>query len=428
MKRLAVVALAVVWATAAFAQVVTNPTDTAPAGAYNSSPPTCTAGAFCRLQVDVNGNLKTTASGGSGGTVTANQGTAAAITGGWPVIDGAGTDTSGSFTGAGAGTVTAAIDGYASAKIQIKGTYAGFTVNTLASSDGGTTTVPIQCASVAGGTPATSFVLTANQTTEIACGHQSGDDTLILSTSAGPATGTANVVISPSAFPSNDGSTISASVGGQAASGSAIVGNPVLIAGANAGNAVNVAVTSGGALIANGLVASGGANSGNPLKTGGVFNTTAPTVTNAQIVDLQTTNRGSQIIAIDQTTDITTNGVEIAPTAGAGAGITPIVSASAENNHVLKASAGNLYSVYAQNLTSTTGFLVVLNSTTSPADGAITPLECVQLPPNGNASISYNPGPAGVFTTGITAVLTSATTCFTKTTGVITGFIHGAVK
>lgn len=44
----------------ASAQNVTNPADTAPAGAYNSSPPTCTAGQFCRMQTDVNGNLKTT--------------------------------------------------------------------------------------------------------------------------------------------------------------------------------------------------------------------------------------------------------------------------------------------------------------------------------------------------------------------------------
>lgn len=40
------------------AQPVDNPTP-AQAGAYNSSPPTCTNGKFCWIQVDVNGNVKT---------------------------------------------------------------------------------------------------------------------------------------------------------------------------------------------------------------------------------------------------------------------------------------------------------------------------------------------------------------------------------
>ena len=118
----------------------------------------------------------------------------------------------------------------------------------------------------------------------------------------------------------------------------------------------------------------------------------------------------------------------IAPSSSAGVGITPVVSASAEASHVLKAGAGNLYSVYASNLTATAGYLVVVNSATAPGDGAITPLECVPLPANGFASINYNPGPPAVFATGITAVITSATTCFTKTTGVITGYIKGAVQ
>lgn len=46
-----------------------------------------------------------------------------------------------------------------------------------------------------------------------------------------------------------------------------------------------------------GAVASGGANANNPVKTGAVFNTTQPTVTNAQVVDLQATARGARIVA-----------------------------------------------------------------------------------------------------------------------------------
>lgn len=120
--------------------------------------------------------------------------------------------------------------------------------------------------------------------------------------------------------------------------------------------------------------------------------------------------------------------VAIAPTADLYAGISPIVSPSAENSRVLKAAPGNLYSVYATNHTGTAGFLVVLNLTAAPADGAITPLACAALPANGSASINNNPGPASIFSTGITVVLTSAVNCFTKTTGVITGFISGSIK
>ena len=120
--------------------------------------------------------------------------------------------------------------------------------------------------------------------------------------------------------------------------------------------------------------------------------------------------------------------VQTVPASGSTAGITSVVSGSAEATHVLKATPGNLYSVYATNLTGTAGFLVVLNATSAPVDGAITPLDCAPLPGNSNASINYRAGPPEVFSTGITAVITSANTCFTKTTGVITGFIHGDVQ
>jgi hypothetical protein len=46
-----------------------------------------------------------------------------------------------------------------------------------------------------------------------------------------------------------------------------------------------------------GSVASGGSNAGNPLKIGGVYNSTQPTVTTGQIVDVQATARGAQIVA-----------------------------------------------------------------------------------------------------------------------------------
>jgi hypothetical protein len=118
----------------------------------------------------------------------------------------------------------------------------------------------------------------------------------------------------------------------------------------------------------------------------------------------------------------------VAGNISAAAGITPTVSTSAESSHVLKASGGNVYGVYATNLTATAGFLLLFNAATVPADGAVTPAGCVPLAASSYISINYNPGPPGYFNTGIVAVLSSGATCFTKTTGTITGFISGSVQ
>lgn len=171
---------------------------------------------------------------------------------------------------------------------------------------------------------------------------------------------------------------------------------------------------------------------------GGSSNATivAPLGSQTQAASVATTINGalpagSNIIGtvdIDQTTPGTTNGVTIAPSSAAGVAITPVNSSSAENNHVLKNAAGNLYSAYATNLTSTAGFLEVFNATSAPSDGAVTPVDCVALPPTGTASIARSPGPPRRYSTGITAVVSSASTCFTKTTGTITAFFSGDVQ
>lgn len=114
------------------------------------------------------------------------------------------------------------------------------------------------------------------------------------------------------------------------------------------------------------------------------------------------------------------------PSAAFAQGSTPVVSGSAGATLVVKASPGTLYSIYATNHTATAGFLVVLNLTAAPADGAITPLDCIPLPANGFAV--YNPLRPSAYSVGITAVVTSAAVCFTKTTGVITGFIKGVAQ
>lgn len=109
-------------------------------------------------------------------------------------------------------------------------------------------------------------------------------------------------------------------------------------------------------------------------------------------------------------------------------GVVPTVTATAVASLVLKAAPGKVYSVYATNVTSTAGFLILLNAVTDPGTGTVTPLACVPLPGSGAASINFIPTPPALFTVGITAVLTSASTCFSITEGTITGFIGGTVQ
>lgn len=122
--------------------------------------------------------------------------------------------------------------------------------------------------------------------------------------------------------------------------------------------------------------------------------------------------------------DTTPVAVVISPASG----LTPTVSTAGESSHILKAAAGVVYSVYATNLTTTDGYLQIFNAVSAPADGAVTPLACAPLSGGGVASIHYAPGPPGTYSVGITAVVSSAATCFTKTTGTITAFISGMVQ
>ena len=160
---------------------------------------------------------------------------------------------------------------------------------------------------------------------------------------------------------------------------------------------------------------------------GGGGNTVAPTAagTSATTANpVQGVTGGVPMPVTDATVVAAIASSAITPPSAA----TPVVSTSAEATHVLKASAGNLRSVYATNLTSTAGFLTVTNAITAQADGAMTPIACVPLPANGTASLVYGDWAPASYSTGITAIITSAATCFTKTTGVITGFISGSVQ
>lgn len=112
-------------------------------------------------------------------------------------------------------------------------------------------------------------------------------------------------------------------------------------------------------------------------------------------------------------------------------GLTPgVPSTATAATFVAKSSPGTVYAVTASNNTSTAGWLIGYNAIAAPADGALTPglvLDCVALPASGSASVSAQFPPTN-YSVGVTFILSSATTCYTKTTGVITGFIKALVR
>lgn len=104
---------------------------------------------------------------------------------------------------------------------------------------------------------------------------------------------------------------------------------------------------------------------------------------------------------------------------------TPVISASAEGSHVLKASPGCLISIYVTN-TGLSGYLMLFNLASIPADGAVTPIECIPVAAGGYQFINFAPQPPEWFSTGIVAVV-STTGCFTKTVG-SGAFFHALVQ
>lgn len=106
-------------------------------------------------------------------------------------------------------------------------------------------------------------------------------------------------------------------------------------------------------------------------------------------------------------------------------GSTPVQTATAAASLVAKATPGLLYSAYISG-PSVAGFLLVFNATSVPADGTVTPVECVAVASAGSANISNLVIPE-FFSAGISLAF-SSTGCFTKTTTGLTAFLHATIK
>ena len=107
---------------------------------------------------------------------------------------------------------------------------------------------------------------------------------------------------------------------------------------------------------------------------------------------------------------------------GGGVPIAPVASVSPENARLVKPGAGVVIGLYAVNLSTVDGFLLLLDATAVPADGPVTPIGALPLP--GYSVASLAPDAPIACANGIVVVLSSASSPFNKITSAgLTGYI-----
>lgn len=171
-------------------------------GLCQGSPISLSNGQQASLLIDCTTHALITEGSGGGGAITANQGTAGAVTAGWPVINGEPADATGTFTnGTQTGNVTTAgIDGYGTALITINGTYGTATATFLASDNNGVTFYPIACSQTDGSSISeTGYTGLTNTNRAWLCPAQGFDTIRVLSSAV--ASGTVNVRVSQTSAP-----------------------------------------------------------------------------------------------------------------------------------------------------------------------------------------------------------------------------------
>jgi len=122
------------------------------------------------------------------------------------------------------------------------------------------------------------------------------------------------------------------------------------------------------------------------------------------------------------------------PSSNPATGVVSVVTSAAANSLVIKPTGpANMFSVYASSLAGgTTGFLMLFNSPTVPADGAVSGcaspatsgclVDCAPFT-SGAAQVANQGLPPSVYSFGLVAVISSGSTCGSKVTGTLTAFI-----
>jgi len=144
--------------------------------------------------------------------------------------------------------------------------------------------------------------------------------------------------------------------------------------------------------------------------------------------------------AVAQTPGPPGSAVTTVGTGASGQALPMLQSPAFEASHVFKASAGNLYSLGVIN-TGTSGFILLIDGVTVPADGSLTSCgtsnttgclkACYPITAGSPGApvyggLQFQPGPPLPFVNGVVAVF-STSGCNTKTLGGTTGFFEAQV-
>lgn len=187
---------------------------------------------------------------GTTNAVSANQGTAAALSSPWPTYNGEISDFTGTFTNATqTNSVTASgLDGYGNILISIQGTYGTATAVFEGSDDSGTTWFAVDAAQTSGNTIEGGYTSLTNITRSWQINVPGFDSVRVRSTAV--ASGTVNVRMSASAANGADGATVG--LAGSLPAGANIIG------ALTANQSVNVAQVNGvTTLMGNGVTGTG---------------------------------------------------------------------------------------------------------------------------------------------------------------------------
>lgn len=230
-------------------------------------------------------------------TITATQGTPAAITAGWPVIGGELADTTGTFTNATQTTsVTSnSFDGYSTVIVSINGTYGTATGVFEISDDGGTTWYSVNAARTDGTSIETGYTSLTNTNRMWTLSVSGADEFRVRSTAV--ASGTVNVRLSIESMPTPEAASVSAYQATAANLNATVVGTVTSNIGTTNGLALDATLTGGNQQV-QGNVASAATDSGNPVKVGAKYLATKPTFTDGQRGDLQIGTRGSVAVSL----------------------------------------------------------------------------------------------------------------------------------
>lgn len=267
------------------------------------------------------------------GSVGVNQGAAASLLAGWPIINGEAGDVTGTFTNATQTTSITAnnLDGYGNSLISINGTYGTATAVFEGSDDGGTTWYTVSAARDDSNVIETGYTSLTNILRSWQINNSGFDSIRVRSTAV--ASGTANIRISSSAAPNSSGATVA--IGAALPAGNNLIG------------AVNASIT--GTVIAS--VSGSVGIVGNPSISGTVLITNTPSISgtvlvnNGSVVAFQGTSpfvvnfQNSSIIAIQSGSVISINQGSIA-SAQIGTAITSIVGSFLEDSASANADPG----------------------------------------------------------------------------------------